>query len=374
MAATLGKLKGHAWAGELPARGSSIIVEPSGWVPQALRALRAASGPGVVVWAAALLTACHTGPHYPTVSGAWDAMGTIFSVAAWGRDSARLAGAVDHARDAVRLVASRFSVEDRNSELSRINRTGRGDSLSAAFRAVLGLALEVARRSEGASDPTGHAWRRVRFDSAAAAVRIPRGTALDLDWIAKGYALDRALEALAGVADSTVLTLGGQYLIMTVPPRTAQAQTGRAVGVVDPSNTLATLALIQVPPGTWAVSTTSTVEQPGLVANGVRTATALAHRAALAMAWSAAFYALRCDRALALASELDGVEVLCTDARTRWSPGLDGRVRTASDSVATAGSARGPAPEPAPVAGRGASDSTSRPSPPHSSRSNRRTS
>lgn len=371
MAATLGKLRGHTSAGELPVLDSSTIVEGSGRVPQAFRAPRAA---WAVLWATCTLVACRSGLRYPTVTGAWDAMGTIFSVAAWGSDSAHLAAAVARARDSVHLVDSLFSLDDRASELSRINRSGKGDSLSGAFRAVLSLALEAARRSDGAYDPTGHAWRRVRFDASEAHVRIPHGTTLDLDWIAKGYALDRALLALTGVADSAVLTMGGQFLIMTAPSRAAPGRPGRAVGVVDPANTLANMALVNVPQGTWAMSTTSTVEQPGLKDNGVRVVTTLAHHAAVAMAWSAAFYAMRCDRALALAPDLDDIELLCVDARMRWSPGLDGRVRTANDSGAAAGSARGPAPAPAPVAGHGPNGARTPPSSPRSSRSDRRTS
>lgn len=253
-------------------------------------------------------------------------------------------------------------------------KTGVGNSLSPAFIAVLSTALEVAIRI----DPTGLEWRRVRFDSAAASIVLPGGDALDLGWVAKGYALDQALRPLAAAADSAILTMGGQYLIWTQSVGGSTARAGRDVGVVDPDNTLATVAVIEVPPGTWAVSTTSSVERPDLVtepgrgAKRVRAVTTLAHRARTAMAWSTALYRVGCDRALALAEGLEDVEVLCVDDRALWSPGLEGRIRTVRDSAAGPARARGPGR--APAGGPEENGSTNRAGTPRSSRSGPRTS
>lgn len=323
-----------------------------------------------------MILGCRSGPRFPTVSAAWDALGTVFSIAAWGPDSARLRRAADQARDSVRLVDSLLSADDSASELSRINRAGRGESLSPAFLGSLGAALDAARRADVDLDGTGPDWRRVRFDSAAARVTLPRGRPLGLEWTAMGYALDRALLPLMPVADSAVLTMGGQYLIMSPATRGApgRPQWGRTVGVVDPANTLEALATIQVPPGTWAVSTTSLVERPEQAAvssagperGGVRTVTTLAHRAATAQAWSTAFFQVGCDSALALVRALDDVEVLCVDERVRWSAGLEGRVRTVTDSAAA--TAPAPAPGPAPAAAPAGSGSRSPAASPGSSR------
>jgi ApbE family len=291
---------------------------------------------------------CRSGSRFPTVSGAWDAFGTVFSIAAWGPDSGRLRRAMESARDSVRLVDSLLSAAESGSDRAPVWRSGAGDSLSPALMVVLRTALEVTRRVEGTIDGTGVDWRRLRFDSATARAALSGGDALDLGWVARGYALDQALLPLETAADSAILTMGGQYLIMTRGVRDSAASPGRDVGVVNPDNTLATVATIEVPPGIWAVSTTSPVERPDrnleprAGPRSVRSVTTMAHHARTALAWSTAFYRLGCERALALARELDGVEVLCVDDRPRWSPGLDGRVRTATDSVAE--SARAPEP------------------------------
>jgi thiamine biosynthesis lipoprotein ApbE len=380
MADTLGTVKGRAGAGERPARGSTIVAE-SGPIPQARRAPRgpAQTRAKSVVWVTLVLAGCRPGLRLPTVSAAWDALGTICSVAAWGGDSARVWQAVAEARDSVRLVDSLLSADRPESELSRVNRGRAGESLSPTFRAVLSTALGVVRQS-GALDAAGSGWRGVVFDSAAARVRLSGHGALDLEWIAKGYALDRALLPLRTVADSAVLTIGGQYLIMSSSHASAVPRTGRSVGVVDPSNTLATLATIEVPSGVWAVSTTSPVERPdqALVPEArrqrqtVRAVTTLAHDAAIAMAWSTEFFRMGCDSALARARALDGLEVMCADDRVRWSPGLEGRIWTPRDSAGRTG--RGAGPGLAPPAARVPSDSRKPAASPGSSRSDPRTS
>ncbi len=230
------------------------------------------------------------------VSRARNALGAVFSVAAWGPDSSSLGRAVDRAFVMVRHVDS--EPEDSPSALDSLRHT---------------VAIETG----------------LRLDPAPAT---------------QGLALDRALVALRGTADSAILSLGGQYLIM--------AAGARHVGVADPANSLRTLAVITVPPGTWAVSTVSLAEQSdpvldprtGKPADRARAVTVVAGAAAVAGAWSTAFYVLGCDRALALAARA-GVGVLCADDRVRWSPELEGRVAVTTDSVASAGTAPAPAPE-----------------------------
>lgn len=252
-------------------------------------------------------------------------MGAVFSVAAWGQDSASVQGAVDRALAAVRSADS-----------------SSGDSGDA----VAGLMRDVRRRT---------------------------GLRLPAERVIRGQALDRALRALRAVVDSAILSLGGQYLIM--------ASRARAVGVADPDNSLRTLALITVPPGTWAVSTMSLVEQAdpvvdprtGKPAQGVRVVTVVAPTAAVSGAWATAFYILGCDSALALARSV-GVKTLCADSRVRWTPDLDGRVTVATDSAERAGTGPGPGPGRAPAGAAAASGSSSPAASSDSSRSGPRTS
>jgi FAD:protein FMN transferase len=274
-------------------------------------------------------------------------MGTVFTATAWGRDSAALDRALDAAFDSVRRVDSLLSTYNAGSEISRINRgVGRGAwRVSQTFAAVLAQALEVARLSNGAFDPTLHDWRGVRFDRAARTVRLAPGRPLDFGGIAKGYALDQARLALGGVADSGVLNLGGQVLILRRSGGRAVGRSGgpavrRTVGVVDPDDPDRVIALIEVDSG--SVSTSSQVERPGHIvdprggrgrgrgrggpATRARSVTVVASTGIVADAWSTALFVLGCDSALVLAERVGGMGVVCVDRVVRWSPGLDGRV------------------------------------------------
>jgi thiamine biosynthesis lipoprotein ApbE len=254
----------------------------------------------LALWGAA----CRPGARRPAVFRAAEAMGAVLSVAAWGPDSAALRRATDRAVAAARgpAVAS-----------------GAVDSLRA---------------------------------------RVTRETGLppDSELVARGAALDRALVALRDSADSAVLDLAGLYLL--------RIGSARPVGVADPENSLRSLATISVPAGTWGVSTVSLVEQSdppldprtGKPADRARAVTALAPTAAIAAAWSAVFYVLGCDSALALARRA-GVRVLCADDRIRWTADLDGRVSLPTDSAPVAGSAPAPGPARAPAAAAGANGS-----------------
>jgi hypothetical protein len=229
--------------------------------------------------------ACRARDSLPTVSRAEPALRAVFSVAAWGGDSSAVARAVDRALAVVR----------------------RADSAPADFR-------ELTRR-------TG--------------LRLPAERA------ARGLALDQALLALRPDVDSAILNLGGQYLIM--------ANAERGVGIADPDNSLNTLAIVTVPPGTWGLSTVSPVEQTdpvldprtGEVAVAARAVTVIAPAAEAAGAWSMAFYVLGCDSALVLAPQV-GVGTVCADGRVRWSPDLEGRVVVTTDSAGRAASGPGP--------------------------------
>ncbi|MGH7671816.1 MAG: FAD:protein FMN transferase, partial [Gemmatimonadales bacterium] len=254
----------------------------------------------------------------------------MMSAVAWGADTAGLDRALEAARDSVEWLDSLLSTYRDDSEISRINRRRRG-RVAPAFAAVLGEALAVARASGGAFDPTKRNWKRVGFDSTRGTVRLAPGVSLDFGGIAKGYALDRAALALAGVADSALLDLGGQFL--WVSPRA----TRRLVGIADPDNSLRALAAVEMRGG--SVSTSSQAERPGhildpragLPAGRARSVTVLAPSGMAADAWSTAFFVLGCDSALALTPRLAldrwRVSLVCADSGgVRWTPDLEGRV------------------------------------------------
>jgi thiamine biosynthesis lipoprotein ApbE len=209
------------------------------------------------------LAACGTEAR-PGVSHVWPEMGTMMSAAAWGTDSVRVARDLEAARDSV-------------------------DHIDSLLQRHVSIAV---------------------LDSVRREIRRRTGVAVAVDSIAPGYALDRATLALANVVDSALLDLGGQYVWIGPPTR----PTHRSVGIPDPDNTLRTLAVVELRSG--SVRTQSQRNAPR---GSARSVTVLAPDALSANAWAAAFLALGCDRALALAQ---GMHVVCVDsAGVRWSRG-----------------------------------------------------
>ena len=142
-------------------------------------------------------------------------LGTLVEVAATAA-SGRLARAgVEAAFAAIARVHRALSVHDRASELSRINRVAvyAPQPVSDDLRHVLACALELAARSRGSFDPTVGArlaalgflppqpcadptasWRDIEL--GAHGVRYHKRLVIDLGGIAKGYAVDCAVDAL----------------------------------------------------------------------------------------------------------------------------------------------------------------------------------
>lgn len=170
----------------------------------------------------------------------WSALGTTVVLRSTGAlgDARR---AVEHELAAIDRACSRFRPD---SELSRLNALrGRPFTASALFFEALVLALDAARLTDGAVDPTvGRAlelagydrdwsllaaprgapapaaitlrrrsgWRTVELDPATNVVRIPDGVVLDLGATAKAWAADRAAAAAHAASRASVLVgIGG---------------------------------------------------------------------------------------------------------------------------------------------------------------------
>jgi len=140
----------------------------------------------------------------------------------------------------------------RPSELTRLNDAGSAE-VSPELLAVLLAALDVARASGGAFDPTVEplvrarggfgeqavplgesaqarlanrvGYERVRIDALSRIVRLAPGTRLDLGGIAKGYAADLALRALRDAgAKSGFVDLGTSSLAVFGAPVEIEAR------------------------------------------------------------------------------------------------------------------------------------------------------
>jgi thiamine biosynthesis lipoprotein len=192
-------------------------------------------------------------------------LGTWIRIVARHPDPDLAGRAIDRAHAAIALVDRQMSIHRGDSDLSRVNRGAGGSAVRVdrAVGAVVAMACEGARRTGGVYDPTvlplmrlfgfyGPASdrvpsdraiarvlesvgaQRVRWDPVAGTLALERGAGLDLGSIGKGWAVDRAVNALraAGVRDGLV-DAGGNIFAFGAPEDGAD---GWSVGVLDPSS------------------------------------------------------------------------------------------------------------------------------------------
>ncbi len=140
-------------------------------------------------------------------------------------------------------IVAQMSTWEPDSAVSRFNRARAGTwmALAPEFFTVLEAALDLARDSEGAFDPTagrlvdlwgfgpagaaqeppspdavsqalaGSGWRRTALDRAGRRVLQPGGVSLDLSGIAKGFGVDEAARTLEGLgARHYLVEIGGE--------------------------------------------------------------------------------------------------------------------------------------------------------------------
>jgi len=161
-------------------------------------------------------------------------LGTFVEITARASDESKLHAAVNGAFAAVEGIQHLMSVHDPDSELSRLNRFAelRPITVSHETFAVLRRAHAMAVESDGAFDYTvaptlaqwgllparlyrkcPGGWRDVRM-LPGRKVRFLRPLALDLGGIAKGFAVDRAIDALRrGGATAAVVNAGGDLRV-----------------------------------------------------------------------------------------------------------------------------------------------------------------
>lgn len=154
-------------------------------------------------------------------------LGTLVEIVAEGTDAATLIAASDRAFARVASVHAAMSFQDADSQLSHVNREAQRGwvALPPDLAVVFDAAIRFAHASDGLFDPSvacwlvegGHLprhpgmptharpdWRAIELDSDR--VRYASPLLVDLSGIAKGYAVDAALESLrdAGLAAATV--------------------------------------------------------------------------------------------------------------------------------------------------------------------------
>ena len=157
-------------------------------------------------------------------------MGTLCSIEAPGAPNEAVTAAFEEIGRWDRIL----SAYDADSDLSALNRAAGAGPLrvSADLFVAAACALRFAELSEGLFDPTlrplarlGPAglpltgWRKVSLDARARTIELPaRGMELDFGGFGKGWALDRAAQALKRTWPGAALfNFGGQVLAVGAP-------------------------------------------------------------------------------------------------------------------------------------------------------------
>jgi len=199
------------------------------------------------------------------------AMGSAYTIAAYGEDRALLSAAAETAFQEVRRLDQLLSNYRIDSELSEINRLAaqRPVKVSPELFSLLEKCQEYSRLSEGAFDwtvgPLMRVWgfyqdsgrlpadsevkraldrvgyQRVRLDRERRTVsfEVP-GMELDPGGIGKGYAVDRMVELLqeAGVESALISAAGSSIYALGAPP----GEKGWRVSIRDPKSERITAA------------------------------------------------------------------------------------------------------------------------------------
>jgi len=189
-------------------------------------------------------------PGLETVHRGQPLLGTFVFITACGGSREQLNRAISEAFDEIQRIDAIMSLHRADSELARVNTSAyeHAQTVSTELLTVLRNALEIAKATDGAFDPTiaplvqmwGFLWkeyrlpderelrevlplidyRHVQLDTEARTVKFSRrGVTLDLNAIAKGYAVDCAIEKLReqGITRAMVRA-GGDLRVIGAPP------------------------------------------------------------------------------------------------------------------------------------------------------------
>jgi FAD:protein FMN transferase len=168
-------------------------------------------------------------------------LGTFVEIAARAPNETILRRAIAVGFIAITEVQGRMNRHDPLSELSRLNREAvrRKVAVHRSTLAVLRTAARFSRESDGAFDITigpECSWRDILIDEDGR-VHFRRPLTIDLGGIAKGFAVDRAIDALrkAG-AVSGIVNAGGDLRVFGDEVRAVQVRhpldPARPAGVV----------------------------------------------------------------------------------------------------------------------------------------------
>ncbi len=292
-------------------------------------------------------------------------MGTRIIVELWSEDHAAAQSAIDAVLAEMRRIDETMSTYKPASDVSQINaRAADGPMpISQELFDLLGTAKEYSRITQGAFDITyasvGYLYdfrRHVRPDEAAIDSALPgvdyrhvvldaphrtvqfsqHGVRIDLGGIAKGYAVDRGIEALQarGVTRAFVSAGGDSRIIGD--------RFGKPwmVGIRDPSRGPGTV-ITRIPLSDAAMSTSGDYERffeengvryhhiidphTGHSASKVRSATVIGERAVRTDGLSKTAFVLGPEKAMEIYNKIDDIDAIIVklDGSVIYSKGLE---------------------------------------------------
>jgi thiamine biosynthesis lipoprotein len=292
-------------------------------------------------------------------------MGTVVEITALGDDADRLQAAITSAFEEMERIDRLMRPDGDGSDVFRISQAPQSAEVSEETAKVIALGLKVARASDGAFDmglgrlktlwgiesdhprvPTPDEIRRALIGTGLGDLHLTGRRvfkdnptlAVDLGGIAKGYAIDRAIEILrqAGVKNASVNAGGDIRLIGDHQGRPWH------IGIQHPRDTQKVLATLSLQ-GTSVV--TSGDYERFFIKDGVRyhhlfapktgypaslcmSATVVAPSATLADALATAAFILGPQKGISLLERFPGVEGLLVgaDGKPVLTPGLKGKV------------------------------------------------
>jgi FAD:protein FMN transferase len=291
-------------------------------------------------------------------------MGCAYAIVAYGRDAAALPGIVEAAFDEVDRIDRLMSHYKPESGLSRLNREAAAGPVAVdpELFGLIAESLRYSRESDGAFDitvgplmkawgffrgggrvPTGDelaelrgriGYEHVVLDAARKTIRFDRpGVELDLGGIAKGYAVDKAVELLRSrqVASALVSAGGSTVFGLGAPP----GKPAWEVGIQDPVDPDATALTVRLKDRALSVSGSyeksfekdgvrySHIMDPraGRPVQGVLSVAVLTDDGTAGDALDDAFFVLGVARSRAYLKRLPGTEafVFLPSPRRRWT-------------------------------------------------------
>lgn len=292
-------------------------------------------------------------------------MGTVVEISAFGADPGRLEAAVTEAFAEMARIESLMRPAGEGSDVARLTAAEQWTEVAPETAAVIALGLRVAAESGGAFD-MGLGRLKELWGIETEAPRVPAPTeirqalsgtgrddlhldgrrvekaqpalAVDLGAIAKGYAVDRAVELLrrAGVESAAVNAGGNIRLIGDHDGRPWR------IAIQHPREAAGQLALLEL--ADTSVSTSGDYERffeqdgvryhhifdprTGYPAGRCRSVTVVTQSAALADALSTAAFVLGPEEGLALLRRFPATEglIVAADGTPHASPGLEARL------------------------------------------------